>query len=278
MANPNRLRAALRVLIEQLDADLEAGRCALRPPALLRIDDGDIDARHRHVDLHMKALGGHPVDALAGFTAPPEWIVVGVVAEGWSHPARQARVRIITLLSREGVEVSAVRLRRGGLQFVDEAGSGQLADTLKRVLGRPSPDPDATMGELLTVYWLDAIVEAGGRGTRARRLDWDEAAALHPVAQMHRGREALSPFVLPATAARRAARMDWDRLRQLMADAGNTTAAWMDAGMFARSLVATRPPLPVLHRQAARRLTREAMAKVDACLISWDLLHAAQVA
>jgi hypothetical protein len=270
MADPKRLRAAIRVLAEQLDADLEEGRCAVRPPALVRIDEGDIDARRRHVDLHMKPLAGNPVDVLAGFVAPPEWIVVGAVAE--------TGARVITLVSRTGVEVSASRRRGRPLEVVDEVAGGQLIDTLRRVLGLPTDPPDVAMVELLAVYWLDAIVDAGGRGTRARRLGWEEAAALHPVAQMHTGPEPLSPYVLPAMAARRAARMDWDRLRQQLADAGSPTAAWMDAGMFARWMVGRRPALPILLRQASRRLTREASSNVHATLASWDLLRAALVA
>ena len=154
MANPNRLpRRAARARRRSSTPTSRAGRCALRPPALLRIDDGDIDARHRHVDLHMKALAGHPVDALAGFTAPPEWIVVGVVAEECG--------RAITLLSRAGVEVSAVRRRGRPLEFVDDRVQGRLVDTLRRVLDLPTEPPDVAMAELLAVYWLDAIVAAG---------------------------------------------------------------------------------------------------------------------
>src|SRR5689334_15741227 len=103
MPTPARLRAALRVLVERLDTDLEAGRCAVRPPALVHIHDRDIDARRRHVDLHLRALAGHPEDVLAGYRAPPDCIALGVVTEGTN--------RAITVLSRTGVEVSAARRR-----------------------------------------------------------------------------------------------------------------------------------------------------------------------
>src|SRR6476469_4800054 len=62
------------------------------------------------IELGMKDIDGHPLDTLLGFTAPPEWLALGVCCEGWMAPmgsgARPSqskgrmRMRTTTLVSR----------------------------------------------------------------------------------------------------------------------------------------------------------------------------------
>jgi hypothetical protein len=66
--------------------------------------------------------------------------------------------------------------------------------------------------------------------------------------------------------------MRWERLRRLHASRGDELAAWMDDGMFARSMVHGHPLVADLMKRAARRLTPDARARVEATLELWGLL------
>jgi hypothetical protein len=167
----------------------------------------------------------------------------------------------MSLMCRDGAELSAVRRNGEGLEFMEERGIGSGPDTLRRVLGLPTDPPDVTIAEWLAKCWLMLIAKQAKRGKRASKLSWPEAAALHPARDTDE-----------------MATMSWERFRQLYAERGSEEAAWMDEGMFARWQVHGHPPVAELLKRAARRLTPGALAAMENTLTGWGLLDGASVA
>ncbi|MEY2474918.1 MAG: hypothetical protein QOG87_233 [Actinomycetota bacterium] len=263
MDRPGDTAALLRFLIGEMDDELESGRASVTPPVLLRLDGVDVACAVGGIDLRVKPLDGHPAQVLRCFTAPPEWFAIGVLTGGWAHApdAESVRVRVTSLMCRDGTELSAVRRSGEGLAFMEERGIGNVPDTLRRVLGLPTDPPDVTIAEWLAKCWLMVIAKQAKRGKRSPKLSWSEAAALHP-----------------ALDAGEMAAMSWERFRQLHAERGSDEAAWMDDGMFARWQVHGYPPVAELLKRAARRLTPEARVEVETALTGWGLLDGASVA
>ena len=262
MDRPADTAALLRFLITKLDDELEAGRARVTPPVLLRLDGVEVACAVGGVDLKVKPLDGHPAQVLRCFTAPPEWFAVGVLTGGRAHApgVEPVRVRVTSLVCRDGTELSAVR-KGDELEFMEERGFGNVPDTLRRVLGLPTDPPDVTIVEWMAKCWLMVIAKHAKRGKRAPKLSWPDAAALHPSLD-----------------ADEMATMSWERLRQLYAERGSEEAAWMDAGMFARWQVHGHPPVADLLKRAARRLAPDALAAVEQRLAGWGLLDGASVA
>jgi hypothetical protein len=261
MDRPADTAALLRFLITKLDDELESGRARVAPPVLLRLDGVDVACAVGGVDLKVKPLDGHPAQVLRCFTAPPEWFAVGVLTGGWAHApgVEPVRVRITTLLCRDGTELSAVR-NGDELSFMEERGFGNVPETLRRVLGLPTDPPDVTIVEWMAKCWLMVIAKQARRGKRSPKLSWSEAATLCPT---------LDADEMMA--------MSWERFRQLAACDGSQEAAWMDAGMFARWQVHGHPPVAELLERARRRLTPDALAMVEHTLAGWGLLDSASV-
>ena len=265
----------LRLLVAQLDAGLQEAESD--EAWLLRLDSVDAEGGN----LGLKPLDGHPSDVLMGFTAPADWFAVGVASDGWVHSLEPAprvarqRMRMITLVARDGSEVAAIR-RYGNdeLDFLPGLGEGQLADVLRRVLELPTAPPDVPIGELLAKFWLQRIIAGAKRSRHAAKLSWEKAAALHPAMELTD--KPVTANNLAAVGADIAGRMDWERLRQQAARGGGAdagTAAWMDTGMFARWQIDGRPPLADLMRRASHRLTPPASARVAETLAGWGLLE-----
>lgn len=267
---------ALAALVAAADAEL-AGLPALAAladdaarGALLHVD-GDAPPHRR---LRWRPLdGAHPLDALMGFTAPSQWLALGVSSTGKARrladaagvsrdPAGEShtepeRVRITLLLDRSG---DAAALMRLGDEVVPLPGrpEGTVADACRRALGLPThPPPTSTLG-LWTLTWLDRVVEVAGGADAAHRLrTWSQAAALHPAARPLRrpsavravaGDRAPDPAGLAAAAAGLADAWPWSRLRSEPAvvelpgpPVTPEVARWMDDGMFARWLLADLP-------------------------------------
>jgi hypothetical protein len=274
MTDQLQCEGALRLLVARIDAGFQEES----DPGnwLIRLDNVDDVGGN----LGLKPLDEHPIDALAGFTAPDDWFAVGVASDGWAHSLEPAtrvarqRIRMIALVARDGSEVSAMR-RYGNdeLEFLAGRGEGDLADTLRRVLGLATAPPSVHIGELMAKIWLEAIIAAGRRGKHATKLSWERAAVLHPAMELVT--YPVTANNLPALAADIAGRMDWERLRRRMAeghDAQAIEAAWMDTGMFARRMVNGRPPIDDLLRRANHRLTPAASARVHEALEAWGLL------
>lgn len=270
MDRPEGVAELLEFLVRRMDDEIESGEARIEPPALLRLDGADVACAVDGIDLHVKPLEGHPAQVLACCTAPPEWFGIGVLSGGWAHAPGEpkARVRMTSLVCRDGTELAGIRLEGKELQILEERGVGLVQDTLRRVLELPTDPPDVSIAEWLAVCWLEIILKQTKRGKRAAKLTWRAAAALHPAIDVIGAR----PDELPAVGPRAAAAMRWERFRRLQAAEGDALAAWMDEGMFARSTVHAHPPLSDLVMRAGPRLTPDARAKVEATLSDWGLL------
>src|SRR5438094_2145985 len=76
---------------------------------LVRVEAG---AGPDDMQLGLKDFDGHPLDVLLGFTAPKEWLALGVCCEGWaasmdsgrrpSQSKGRKRMRSTVLVSRDG--------------------------------------------------------------------------------------------------------------------------------------------------------------------------------
>jgi hypothetical protein len=291
-------------LTESVDAALARQWAAGDPSrsVLLRVTADQIERARLDADgsgaVELGVLdldGGHPLDALLGLVAPPDWMALGVAASGraldLAGDRRAERVHITLLLTRSGASASV--LRRGE-QVSYPAGptEGVVADASRRALGLPTAPPPGSTAELWTRWWLDSLVRAAlERPAAAPPPSWDEAVALHPASFMGppgpstagcalrpappASAPAQAPAVEPAELAADtralAAAWDWGSLRAdpSVVDAPRAAltralARWMDDGMAARWLLATFPLVDdlldaccsVLPQATARRVER----------------------
>jgi hypothetical protein len=89
------------------------------------------------------APGLHPLAALSGWSAPPGWACIGVVAEGAVRAldgglgTEGARARIVHLVARDGTAVSRLRVTTGEVQVTagPAAAEGAIPNALRRSLG-----------------------------------------------------------------------------------------------------------------------------------------------
>jgi hypothetical protein len=234
--------------------------------------------------------GQHPLDLLLGFVAPAEWSALGVVCFGWAAPAvgldehRQTstvrasqhpdrcRVRVVTLLDRDGVEWATATLEDGTV--IDEPGEGTVADALRRCLRLPTAPPPVGTAELFAAIWLADLAAAG------RALSWAEAASLHPALRLlAAGGHRPQPEELIGAGRSFHRAVTWERLRSRVATGRSAagieldaaTATWMDDGMFARWVLADVPPLPLLLGRVATVLPPQVLRRVRRALRAWNL-------
>jgi hypothetical protein len=206
-------------------------------------------------------VGGHPLDVLLGFAAPPEWWAIGVSCAGRAHPTvgPAADVRITVLIDRTGGAAGLLR-RHGEVSPLPGAPGGVVADACRRAIGLPTAPPPDTTTELWTLLWLDRVVaRAAAAGVSAPIRTWSQLAALHPAAAGRpsgRADQPVSPLPvsrmdaagLAASARALAAAWSWSRLRD-EPDAfdlpgglrTSSLAGWMDDGMWARWLLSSLP-------------------------------------
>ena len=209
------------------------------------------------VDLGVKVLdaGTHPLTALAGFTAPPEWEVFGVRVHGTAHvldDGSSTRTTATFLCTRTGEEASI--LRRGHIATaVRDRAEGTVPDTCRRVLGLPTDPPPRSTALLWTMLWLDAVLARWSEAP-AQRLhlrSFGAVAALHPAVAPDHTVE--SPAALVRIGRDHASRWSWASLRGEPGAADlpdgplpETVAAWMDDGFFARWCLGAFPHPAVL--------------------------------
>jgi hypothetical protein len=227
------------------------------PPRLVRVTGRGPHPSQAEVALLPLAPGQHPTDVLLGFTAPATWAAVGVISSAHQHASDQPHVsavpvRLTFLLDRSGCSVTLlsplepVSAKVGGRRELTSHPEGQLADICHRVLGLATAPPTEHPAEWLTRRWLDrilteAVAKPGRPGT------WAEAVALHPLVGPG---AAPTPGGLAQLTSSALSTLGWDGLRLLAtrgADAqsplvGPEVAAWMDAGCFARWLLAAELP------------------------------------
>src|SRR4051794_10621884 len=155
-------RARLDAIVDLLDAAGEEGEFGFQSTLVHVLD------HEGSFDLAVHALGGWKApDALLGFTAPPDWWVLGSVSGGWAAPAddeaerpsahpEAVRARTIVLVARSGVVVARTTTADG--RRIDDVPIGPGVDALHRALGLTTPPPEHTVGELLTGLWLESTV------------------------------------------------------------------------------------------------------------------------
>jgi hypothetical protein len=192
-------------------------------------------------------LGGlHPLEALAGFTAPAGWRAIGVTvagrAVGTAGPSDD-EVTVTVLIGRGGGGAGV--LRRGHeLTRLPGRPEGVVADACRRALGLPTAPPPRSTRALWTMCWLDRVVEAASTGD-ARDLGWNAVARLHPACA-----GAMSPTALAAAALALAEAWPWAQVRGApevldLPDKApaDDVGAWMDDGMWARWVLGSFPAL-----------------------------------
>jgi hypothetical protein len=182
-------------------------------------------------EIAVRSLDGeHPYDALLGFVAPEDWEVFGVIAPGWGtywggpRKGERRRVRAIHIASRNGEEAGLLHFAGENQPAMQNAADspGRVADCIRRALGLPTPDePDAS----LLAFWWDRTLRS-------------VAAKAHPA---NNGR-LVQVGELDALIGEKPT--SWDDERWAAITNGGTVlidatlATWMDAGMFARTVLA----------------------------------------
>jgi len=221
------------------------------------------------IQLGMKDIDGHPLDTLLGFTAPPEWLAIGVSCEGWMAPLGagtrpsqskgRMRMRSTALVSRnEGRLVSGVRRAGEDFELMEgEEAVGMVPDALRRALGLPTPAPEVPIAQWVAIMLFRLI---GGDGGAHRRVGWSQ---LRPKLDTYE------------TLARDGS---WSMLRNLAGkrsdlnlDLAPDVAAWMDDGMFSRWVLGGLPSYDGMLEKARAACTPEAFRQVRRILREWGL-------
>src|SRR5205823_7830364 len=119
---------------------------------------------------------------LMGFTAPAEWLAMGVCAEGWaasleascrpSQAKGRMRMRSTTLVTRHGQVASGMRLAGEDFKLMHEEGYGTILDGLKRAMGIPTAPPDVPFEAWVARMLLTLIIGDTPRGHR--RVPWSQ--------------------------------------------------------------------------------------------------------
>jgi hypothetical protein len=232
-------------------------------------------------DVRVLPFGGddphaiHPADVLTGFTAPPSWTAIGIVAAGTMFPLdglgagrgrddpSARRVRAVHVVDRSGAWASVIQstdgveLQTDGRHECDGV-VGRVDDLCRRALQVRTAPPQVSILLFWAVVWLDnvagALVAADrGRARAPRRWPW--VGARHPAVRVlcdPRHRRAAVADLVPL-GRELAARWTWDDLRRLYASAASPIghvdpqlAAWFDAGSFSRLVVEGYPSLAEL--------------------------------
>jgi hypothetical protein len=219
------------------------------------------------VDLGFKPIEGHPLDSLLGFTAPAEWVALGVCAEGWaasmdsgqrpSQSKGRMRIRNTTLVGRGGAVASGMRLAGEEFKQMGE-GVGTILDALKRALGVPTAPPEVPFEGWVARMLLMLIIGDTPQGHR--RVPWCQ---LRPSLDNYKALAAEGTWeTLRGVASKR---------ENMVADLTCEDAAWMDAGMFSRWVIGGLPSYEHLLEEARQAATPEAFSQVRRQLKAWGL-------
>lgn len=290
---PASLSAALPRLAAALDEAAEHEGWG-RPPTLVRITAWPSKPLTDGFDLGVRPLEDElsVVEALAGFTAPAEWLAIGVVTEGnarhLADPGERRRVRCVHLVDRSGASGSTLRLQGEEVTVLggaDEQPSGRIDDVCRRALGLSTSPPEHTSAELWASVWLERLLEHRGCTPTDMRLPWRDVAELHPAVALMVG-EADGERWGPE-AAQHLTRLgellaeihSWPVLR-LACAAGewpvdsvpSEVAHWLDDGAFSRWVLGEFPPLDQLAAAACEVVPPSVRRRLRATLRSWQLL------
>jgi hypothetical protein len=198
-----------RLPLHQMAAEVSATLDGDEPTTLLRVTGLPPKVGYLSLD------GEHPLDTLLGFTAPHDWLGIGVHCVGSAHlldPPLGSEPRAVTitaLVDRSNQGAGVLRYHPSGrgaglidggvsgrghdppegddregatIVHYDEPPEGVVGDACRRALGLPTPPPPFSTAELWLRLWLDEVVEAALFQERPDRYDsWEAVAALHPA-------------------------------------------------------------------------------------------------
>lgn len=276
----------LATLTRVLEAQAAAAGAA---PHIVRVRATGLTAPGIEVGLRpIDDLDASVVDALAGFTAPLDWLAIGVVSGGRAHHVGghgghrrpPTQVRVAHLVARSGACASAIRLAGDEVVVLtpDTAGpaTGRVDDVCRRALGLPTPPPIPAV-HFWALDWLDQLVDAD-----PVPATWAEVAARHvAIASITETDPALAPDAVAQLGrlARRFAEInDWGALRHAYDvlgiradDLPPAVARWLDDGAFSRWLLDGRPSIDETVAAACARLSPPLARRVRAVLTEWGI-------
>lgn len=284
-----RLTDSLARLAELLDASAETDGWG-GPPLLVRITASPNQSMRDGFDLGLKPIDDMSVvEALSGFTAPRDWLAIGVITEGNARhvdnrDAHRRRVRCVHLVDRTGACASTLRLQGDDVTVLD-AGKpeGRIDDACRRALGLSTAPPLASTAEVFALAWLDAVLAMTAALEPGARTTWPAVAELHPAVSMvlHDSaaswrRQATDSIVRLGEIL--AEVQSWSVLRAACAtgassfdDISPAVAEWLDDGAFSRWVLGGWPPLPVLARAVGATTPPSVARRVRATLRGWHL-------
>ena len=286
------LSEALPKLATALDEAAEDAGWGARP-SLIRVTAWPAQRAHEGFDLGIRPLddGSSVVEALAGFTAPPEWMAVGVVTEGNARhmvdpSVQRRRVRCVHLVDRTGTSASVLRLQGEAATVFgadDDDGRGRIDDVCRRALGLSTAPPEHSTVELWALVWLDRVLQARVEQPDVPPSRWTDVAAHHPAVAIllsddeEWGDEAAD--VVGRLGSRLAEVHSWPVLRAACAagewpvdDVPSDVAAWLDDGSFSRWVIGAYPPIDHLADATCDLLSPSLRRRLRAVLRTWGLV------
>lgn len=288
---PPELSAALPRLATALDEAAEQAGWG-RPPTLVRITAWPSKPLTDGFELGVRPFDGEMsvAEALSGFTAPAEWLAIGVVSEGnarhLADRAERRRVRCVHLVDRSGASGSTLRLQGEEATVLSSADdhdpSGRIDDVCRRALGLATAAPERSSVELWTLVWLERLIEYRGCAPADTRLPWREVAELHPAVALLVGDDerwgGQASQHLTRLGELLAEVHSWPVLRMACA-AGEwpvdgvpaDVAEWLDDGAFSRWVLGAFPGLDQLAAAACEVLPPSIGRRVRAALRAWQL-------
>lgn len=241
-----------------------------QPTVLLHVRNGGAD----QIELGMATVDAHPADALIGTVAPDGWEALGMSQLGWARHftelGSRRRVRVTTLVSRTGEQVTSLHDELGHAEDLPGVSEGRVADVLRRCLGLPTPPPGLLPTAAFAAgLWFHAVAAAAADGG-PEPMRWDRAATLHPA-----GLPAGAGSADAVAACRRlVGTASWEDLRWQTVEGSwavpgvsPALASWFDAGSFARWVA----PDPVVVGNLTPHLERGAQKRLLDVLVSLGL-------
>ncbi len=205
-------------------------------------------------------------DGLAGWSAPADCLAVSVVATGRvtasrspgaacpvTLPPTAQRLALCCVVARDGT-VGWTTSEKGPL--TDSAPEeGRVMDGLRRCMGLATPSPPDDPGILIDLIWLGLVIEEGRK--HGSFLRWSVVQHLRPGAGILRAPGAWTWESIRAATARGA----WPE-----GPVPARLAAWMDDGMFARSVLDALPHRDTLLPVAEGYLSPADRSRLRCCL------------
>jgi hypothetical protein len=222
-----------------------------------------------------------------GHLLPPGWQAAAVVATGRVHAlepshelpasltgARSGGLRLCCVVSRAGgvgwkmeVPNGSAASADAGPAFAEPPSEGMMLDVLRRAVGVPTPEPTVAAGQVFLHLWVEALqcahaVAAEVDPGRRWKATWLDLIGLHPVVPVDSDTD---PEIAESliTAVGLAASWEGFRERAIRGEGGRVLpppglAAWMDEGLFSRSVMASLPPVQEAMKAARRLLVPDA--------------------